>query len=57
MQVHEFAIQENEDQVSGNVLLEPQLFVVSVCLGPLLETLVLGKNVVRSGEDASVSPI
>jgi hypothetical protein len=46
-----FAIQE----VSGNVLLEPELFVVSICLGPLFETLVLGENVVRSGE-VSVSP-
>ena len=46
---------KNGDQVSGNVLLEPEVFIVSIRLGPLFEGLVLGENVVRSGEDVSVS--
>ena len=46
----------NGDQISGNVLLEPEVFIASIRLGPLLEGLVLGENVVRSGEDISVGP-
>ena len=44
----------NGDQVSDNVLLEPEFFVISIRLGPLLEALILGENVVRPGEDVSV---
>jgi len=48
--------ERNGDQASGNVLLEPEVFVVSVRLDPLFGALVLGKNLVRSGESAPVSP-
>ena len=56
MQAREsFAIQEKWESGIRHVLLEPELFVVSIRLGPLFEGLVLGENVVRSGEDVSVS--
>lgn len=46
----------SEDEGSGNVLLEPELFVVSVRLCPLFKTFVLGEDVVRAGKDGSVGP-
>ena len=39
-----------------NILLEPELFIVSVRLAPLFEALVLGENIVRSEDNVLVSP-